>query len=79
MSENKTVRNFYSHVYGITYSKPIFMIWLEFGLGGFAQSFFLSLEREIFVSFMKDKNVDKFHFAVYILIFDPSQEPSLVL
>ena len=55
------------------------MIWLEFGLGGFAQSFFLSLERKIFVSFMKDKNVDKFHFAVYILIFDPSQEPSLVL
>ena len=26
------------------------MIWLEFGLGGFAQSFFLSLERKIFVS-----------------------------
>ena len=48
------------------------MILLEFGLGGFVQSFFLSLERKIFVSFMKDKNIDKFHFAVYILIFDPS-------
>ena len=29
------------------------MIWLEFGLGGFAQSFFLSLERKIFVSFIE--------------------------
>ena len=34
------------------YSKPIYMIWLEFGLGGVAQSFLLSLERKIFVSFM---------------------------
>ena len=34
------------------------MIWLEFGLGDFAQSFFLSLESKIFVSFMKDKNID---------------------
>ena len=33
-------------------------IWLKFGLGSFAQSFFLSLERKIFVSFMKDKNID---------------------
>ena len=42
----------------ITYPKLIYMIWLAFGLGGFAKSFFLSLERKIFVSFMKDKNID---------------------
>ena len=48
------------------------MIWLEFGLGFAQMSLFLSLERKIFVSFMKDKNIDKFHHAVYILIFDPN-------
>ena len=54
------------------YSKPIYMIWLEFGLGGFAQSFFLSLERKVFyfVSFMKDKNIDKFHyFPLFLLVY----------
>ena len=53
------------------------MIWLEFGLGGFAQSFLLSLEGKIFVSFMKDKNIDKFHFAVYIFNLRP--KPTKVL
>ena len=34
-------------------SQYIYMVWLEFGLGGFAQSFFLSLEKEKFVSLIE--------------------------
>lgn len=48
------------------------MTWHKFGLGGFAQSFLLLLKRKITVFYKNDKNINKFHFAVYILIFDPS-------
>ena len=48
------------------------MIQLEFGLGFVQMSFFLSLEIKRFVSFKKDKNKDKFHFAVAVSVFDPS-------
>ena len=45
------------------------MIWVEFGLGFAQMSLFLSLERGIFVSFMKVKKINSIlHFLIGVSV-----------